>query len=140
MIAYPGTETAKFEAPPVVSGHTIRGPRQAVVGAGLADALGLAPGATLAIQLASGKELRLRVVGVVSSLDHEGRVAYVPSAALLAGDPNAPEELAVRLRPGASATAVSNELGSSAAAATTLPAVWPGQVNLSLDPVLGNVT
>ena len=118
VIAYPGTETAKFEAPPVVSGHTIRGPRQAVVGAGLADALGLAPGATLAIQLASGNELRLRVVGVVSSLDHEGRVAYVPSAALLAGDPNAPEELAVRLRPGASAAAVSNELGSSAAAAT----------------------
>ena len=118
VIAYPGTETTTFESPPLVSGHTIRGPRQAVVGAGLADALGLGPGATLAIQLASGDELRLRVVGVVSSLDHEGRVAYVPAAALLAGDPSAPEELAVRLRPGASATAVTKELGASAAAAT----------------------
>jgi ABC-type antimicrobial peptide transport system permease subunit len=117
VIAYPGTETATFESPPLVAGHTIRGPGQAVVGAGLADALGVNPGATLAIQLASGRELRLRVVGVVSSLDHEGRVAYVPSGALLAGDPAAPEELAVRLEPGANATAVSNALGPSATAA-----------------------
>jgi ABC-type antimicrobial peptide transport system permease subunit len=118
VIAYPGTETTTFESPPLVAGRTIRGPRQAVVGAGLADALGLGPGATLAIQLSSGNELRLRVVGVVSSLDHEGRVAYVPAAALLAGDPNAPEELAVRLEPGANASAVTNALGPSAVAAT----------------------
>ncbi len=118
VIAYPGTQTTTFEAPPLVSGHAIRGPGQAVVGAGLADALGLNPGATLAIQLSSGNELRLHVVGVASSLEHEGRVAYVPAAALLAGDPNAPEQLAVRLRPGANATRVSNRLGPSAAAAT----------------------
>ena len=49
------------------------------MGAGLADALGLAPGSTLALALPSGAELRLRVAGVVSSLDHDGRVAYVPA-------------------------------------------------------------
>ncbi len=117
VIAYPGTETTSFEAPPLVSGHPIRGPGQSVVGAGLADALGLDPGATLAIQLPSGNELRTRVAGVVSSLDHEGRVAYVPAAALLAGDPTAPEEIAVRLRPGANAAAVTNALGPTAAPA-----------------------
>jgi hypothetical protein len=74
----------------------------------------------LAIQLASGRELRLRVAGVVSSLAHDGRVAYVPAAALLAADPSAAdsEQLAVRLRPGANAAAVSAALGPSAAAAT----------------------
>jgi ABC-type antimicrobial peptide transport system permease subunit len=116
VIAYPGDEET-FENPPLVAGTGIRGPGQAVVGAGLADALGLDPGATLAIQLPSGSELRTRVVGVVSSLDHEGRVAYVPAAALLAGDPSAPEEIAVRLRPGANASAVSAALGPSAAPA-----------------------
>jgi putative ABC transport system permease protein len=113
VIAYPGDHTT-FEAPPLDTGTRIRGPSQAEVGAGLADALGLAPGARLAIQLPSGKELRLRVVGVVNSLDHEGRVAYVPAAALLAADPSAPEQIVVRLRPGASASSVSNALGATA--------------------------
>jgi ABC-type antimicrobial peptide transport system permease subunit len=114
VIGYPGNHTT-FEAPPLVAGTRIRGPRQAEVGSGLANALGLSPGATLAIQLPSGNELRLRVVGVVSSLSHEGRVAYVPARALLAADPLAPEQLAVRLRPGASASAVSRALGTTAA-------------------------
>ncbi|HUA70309.1 MAG TPA: ABC transporter permease, partial [Solirubrobacteraceae bacterium] len=81
VIAYPGDHTV-FEAPPLVSGDRLRGNGQAEVGLGLAQALGLSPGSTLAIQLASGNELRLRVAGVVSSLDHDGRVAYVPAASL----------------------------------------------------------
>ena len=119
VIAYPGNHTV-FEAPPLVSGKRLRGRGQAEVGLGLAQALGLSPGSTLAIQLASGTELRLRVAGVVSSLDHDGRVAYVPAAALLAADPSAAsdEQLAVVLRPGANAGAVSAALGSTAAAAT----------------------
>ena len=40
MIAYPGNHT-EFEAPPLVSGHRLRGRREAEVGLGLADALGL---------------------------------------------------------------------------------------------------
>jgi putative ABC transport system permease protein len=119
VIAYPGDHTV-FEAPPLVSGTRLRGDRQAEVGLGLAQALGLSPGSTLAIELASGTELRLRVAGVVSSLDHDGRVAYVPAAALLAADPSAAadEQLAVVLRPGANAAAVSSALGTTAAPAT----------------------
>jgi ABC-type lipoprotein release transport system permease subunit len=100
VIAYPGDHT-RFEAPPLVSGHRLRGPGEAEVGEGLAEALGLAPGETVALGLPSGPELRLRVAGIVSSLDQEGRVAYVPAAALLRADPAAPSELAVVLSPGA---------------------------------------
>jgi predicted lysophospholipase L1 biosynthesis ABC-type transport system permease subunit len=121
VIAYPGDHTI-FEAPPLTSGSRMHGPRQAEVGAGLADALGLSPGSTLAIQLPSGTELRLRVSGIVGSLDHDGRVAYVPARALLAADPSAPEQLAVRIRPGADASRISAELGASSAPAATATA------------------
>ena len=73
---------------------------QTEIGEGLAQALGLGPGQTLAIELGTGIELRLRVAGVVSSLDHDGRVAYVPAAALLAADPSAPSLIAVAPDPG----------------------------------------
>ncbi len=119
VIAYPGDHTI-FEAPPLVSGTRLRGPREAEVGLGLAQALGLTPGSTLAIELASGREVRLRVAGVVSSLDHDGRIAYVPARALLAADPGTAdsEQLAVRLKPGASGSAVTAALGPSATPAT----------------------
>ena len=117
VIAYPGDHTA-FEAPPLVSGRRLRGPREAEVGSGLADALGLAPGSTVALALPSGKELRLRVTGVVSSLERDGRVAYVPARALLAADPSAPSQLAVRLTPSASAGAVTAALTALGAAPT----------------------
>ena len=109
VIAYPGDHTT-FEAPPLTAGHRLRGAAQAEVGAGLAAALGLSPGSVLAIALPSGAELRLRVAGVVSSLDHDGRVAYIPASALLRGDPGAPEQIAVRLDPGANPSRVSSAL------------------------------
>ncbi len=119
VVAYPGDHTI-FEAPPLVSGRRLRGADQAEVGLGLAQALGLDPGSTLAVELESGRELRLRVAGVVSSLAHDGRIAYVPAATLLAADPSVAdsEQLAVRLEPRANAAAVSAALGSSAAQAT----------------------
>lgn len=120
VIAYPGNHTA-FEAPPLAAGRRIAGPRQAEVGVGLADALGLTPGSTLAIALSSGRELRLRVSGLVSSLDHEGRVAYIPAQALLAADPSAPYQVAVALRPNASqsqVTAALTRLGAQPAVAS----------------------
>jgi putative ABC transport system permease protein len=109
VIAYPGDHTI-FEAPPLTAGRRLRGNGEAEVGAGLADALGLSPGSILAIALPSGVELRLRVAGVVSSFDHDGRVAYVPAAALLRADPSAPEVIAIRLAPGADPTTVVNAL------------------------------
>jgi ABC-type lipoprotein release transport system permease subunit len=120
VIAYAGDRTT-FEDPPVVAGATARGAGEADVGIGLAQVLGLSVGSTLALALPSGQELRLRVAGVVSSLGHDGRVAYVPAAALLAADPIAPEQLAVRLDPGTNSRAVAaalEALGAGTSATT----------------------
>ena len=86
VIAFAGDHTT-FEAPPLVSGRRLRGPRETEVGQGLAQALGLTEGSMLALALPSGGELRLRVVGIVSSLQHDGRVAYVPASGAAARGP-----------------------------------------------------
>jgi hypothetical protein len=120
VIAYPGDHTV-FEAPPLVAGGRLRGTGQAEVGQGLSEALGLNVGSQLALALPNGRELRLRVSGIVSSLDRDGRVAYVPAAALLAVDPSAGSQLAVVVAPGASISAVDralSRLGAAPAAAT----------------------
>ena len=100
LIAFPGDHT-RFEAPPLAEGRRLRGPDEAEVGLGLAQVLNLSPGATLAAQLPSGREARFRVVGVVRALERQGRVAYVQPQQL-AGE--APYEIAIRLRPSASAS------------------------------------
>lgn len=109
VVAYPGDHT-RFEAPALVSGRRSRGVGEAEVGNGLAQALGLGVGSMLALALPSGVEVRLRVAGVVSSLQHDGRVAYVPAGALVRADPSAPSTLAVLLKPGADVGAVSGAL------------------------------
>jgi predicted lysophospholipase L1 biosynthesis ABC-type transport system permease subunit len=109
VIAYPGDHT-RFEAPPLTAGRRLRDSDETEVGGGLATALGLTPGSTLAIALPSGVELRLRVAGIVSSLDHDGRVAYIPAVALLKADRAPPEQIAVRLAPGADPSAVTRAL------------------------------
>jgi ABC-type lipoprotein release transport system permease subunit len=121
VIAYPGNHTV-FEAPPLTQGQRLRGDDQAEVGEGLAQALGLAPGETLAVGLSDGRELRLKVAGVISSLDHDGLVAYVPASALLRADPAAPSQLAIVLAPNADQDrvyATLSALGAFPAAATT---------------------
>jgi putative ABC transport system permease protein len=105
VIAFPGDHTI-FEDPALVSGRRLRGSDQTEVGSGLAQVLGLNVGSTLALALPSGHELRLQVSGIVSSLEHDGRVAYVPAGALLGAEPSAPEQLAVRVAHGASPQAV----------------------------------
>ncbi|MBJ7521365.1 MAG: ABC transporter permease [Solirubrobacteraceae bacterium] len=105
VIAYPGDHTI-FEAPALAAGRRLAGPGEAEVGQGLADALGLRPGSTLAIQPGDGEELRFRVVGVVRALQDEGRVAYVRPDRLLAASPSLEAPLAVRLDDGADAAAV----------------------------------
>jgi ABC-type lipoprotein release transport system permease subunit len=109
LIAYRGDHTT-FEDPPLVEGSHLHGGRQAEVGKGLAQLLGLRVGSTLALALASGRELRLRVGGIVSSLEHDGRIAYVPERALLRAEPDAPAKLAVIVAPGASTKTVTAEL------------------------------
>ncbi len=109
LVGYPGDHTV-FEAPPLVSGHRLTGTEGAEVGRGLAQVLGLDPGSTLAVELPSGREARFRVAGIVDSLQHDGRVVYVPARTLLAGEPSAQEQLAVRLSAGASPAAVTRRL------------------------------
>ena len=109
LIAFPGDHT-RFEDPPLASGRRLAGPDEAEVGAGLADALGLRVGGTLAAQLPSGGEARFRVVGIVRALETSGRVAYVrPDRLLAAGAPEA-TQVAVRSAPGADRAAVDRGL------------------------------
>lgn len=105
VIAYPGDHT-RFEAAPLAEGHRLRTDGQAEVGQGLADALGLHLGGTLAVQLPGGREARFRVAGIVRALDHDGRVVYVRAAALLRTESQAPAVVVVRLAPGADQAAV----------------------------------
>ena len=109
LIAFPG-DHARFEDPPLAAGRREAGPDEAEVGLGLADALGLRVGGTLAVQLQSGGEARFRVVGIVRALEASGRVAYVrPDRLLAAGAPEA-TQVAVRAAPGADRAAVDRGL------------------------------
>ena len=96
LLAFPGDHTT-FEDPPLASGRRLRSDAEAEIGVGLAQALGIGPGAILAVQLPAG-EARFRIVGTVRALDNDGRVAYVRPPRLLAASPNAAPEIVVRLR------------------------------------------
>jgi hypothetical protein len=117
LIGYPGDHT-QFEAPPLASGRRLRSDREAEVGLGLADALGLRPGSTLAVQSGSGDEIRLRVVGVVRALENQGRVAYTRDAPLLNAEPRLQPAIAIRLTAGADRARVAAGLRALGAAPT----------------------
>ena len=131
LVAYPGDHT-RFEAPALAAGRRIRGPREVEVGLGMASALGLRPGSTLAVQTPSGRELRFRVVGVVRALENDGRMAYVDSEPLLRAEPDLRPSIAVVLRKGADRARVGAALRSLGAppqpvgAATTRNAAFLG--------------
>jgi ABC-type antimicrobial peptide transport system permease subunit len=124
LIAFSGDHT-RFEAPPLAEGRRLRGPGEAEVGEGLADALGLRPGSMLAAQLPSGQEVRFRVAGIVRALEVSGRIAWVRPAKLLAASPGIQPSLAIRLDPDADRGAVVRRLDAigvppqSASGATT---------------------
>ncbi len=122
VIAFRGDHTP-FEDPPLLAGERLRGAGEAEVGRGLAQVLGLEVGSTLALALRSGRELRLRVSGIVSAVEHDGRVVYARARALLGAEPSAPEKLAVVLAPGASAQAVTGELEALGSTVTTTKGV-----------------
>ena len=109
LIAFPG-DVARWEAPPLASGRRVRAGNETDVGLGLAQALDLHVGAVLAAQLASGREIRFRVVGIVEALRHEGLLAYVRPPRLLAAEPDIGAEIAVKLRPDADAERVRSSL------------------------------
>jgi hypothetical protein len=109
LLAFPGDHT-RFEDPPLASGRRLRADDEAEIGVGLAQALGIGPGATLAVQMPSGEEARFRVVGTVRALDDDGRVAYVRPKRVLAADPGALPEIVIRLKPGANRAAIGRRL------------------------------
>ncbi len=111
LVGYPGDHTA-FEAPPLASGRRARGEHEAEVGQGLANALGVSVGGTLATQVPSGRELRFRVAGIDRILESDGRIAFVPSRALTRAEPGIEPEIAVRLRAGANPGAVARRFRS----------------------------
>ncbi|HEV2772260.1 MAG TPA: ABC transporter permease [Thermoleophilaceae bacterium] len=117
VIAFPGDHT-RFEAPPLAEGRRLRSSGEAEIGLGLAQALGTGVGGTLATQLPSGEETRFRVVGVVRSLEKDGRVAYTRPRRLLAADSSIEPELAVRLEPGVDRAAVERRLAAAGAPPT----------------------
>ncbi len=100
LVAYQGRHE-RFDAPPLAEGRRVRRPGEVEVGAGLADELGLHPGTRLATLSPAGKELRLRVVGVVRALDNNGRIAWVSESTLLDAAPETQGQAAIRLEPGA---------------------------------------
>jgi ABC-type lipoprotein release transport system permease subunit len=113
-----GAPPPGYEAPPLSEGHLVRSADEAEVGLGLAQALGLHPGGVLAAQLPNGREVRFRVAGIVQALEDQGRIAYVEAARLRAAEPGLGGQIAVKLRPGASASAVTEAVARSGESTT----------------------
>jgi ABC-type lipoprotein release transport system permease subunit len=109
LIGYPGDHT-RFEAPPLASGHRLRGPHEVEVGLALADALGLRPGSVLAVQLPGGTEARFRVAGVVRALENNGRIAWVQPDLLRRDSRGLTPAVVVRLAGGADRAAVTRAI------------------------------
>jgi hypothetical protein len=111
LVAFPGDHT-RFEDPPLDAGRRIRSDREAEIGVGLAQALGIGIGSTLAVQLPGGGEARFAVVGTVRALDDNGRLASVRPRRLLAADPGATPQIAIRLEHGADRDDVTRRLAA----------------------------
>jgi ABC-type lipoprotein release transport system permease subunit len=111
LVAFPGDHT-RFEDPPLDRGRRLHGDDETEIGVGLAQALGVGVGSTLAVQLPSGDEARFRVVGTVRALDDNGRVAYVRPRRLLAADPGASPQVVVKLDDRADRAAVTRRLSA----------------------------
>ena len=111
LVAF-GADHGAWEAPVLATGRRLRTDREAEIGLGLAQALNLHVGATLAAQPAGGgRELRLRVVGIDRVLENQGRLVYVRPRPLVAtGGAAVQQTLAVKLRPGVDASTVEDDL------------------------------
>ena len=96
LVAFPGDHT-RFEDPPLDAGRRLRRSDEAEVGVGLAQALGIGVGSTLAVQLPSGGEARFRVVGTVARARRQRPRRLRAPARVLAADPGASPQIVVKL-------------------------------------------
>lgn len=119
LVAF-GGDHRRFEDPPLATGRHLRDDGEAEVGLGLASALGVAPGGTLAVQLPGGEEARFRVVGTVRALEDDGRIAYVRPGRVLAAEGGLTPEVVVRPRPGADPARLREELRALGATPTAV--------------------
>ena len=119
VIAYPGDHTV-FEAPPLVAGGRLRGARQAEVGNGLAQVLGLSVGSTLALELPSGREARFRCRASSTRSSTTGASPTSPPPRCSRPNRPPPSRSPCACGPAPNASAVSAEL--KALGATSTPA------------------
>lgn len=113
-------DLGRFVNPPLADGRRVQGPGEVEIGTGLATALGVSTGGTLAVQLQSGGEARFRVVGAVRALQDDGRVAFARPDRLLAADPSLRPDVAVRLEDGADRDEVGARLAAIGATPTAV--------------------
>lgn len=111
---------AGFVDPPLDDGRRVRSAGEVEIGTGLATALGIGVGGTLAVQLPNGGETRFRVVGTVRALEADGRVAYTRPERLLAAAPELPSDIAVRLDDPADRDRVGRQLAAIGATPTAV--------------------
>lgn len=109
LVAYPGDHT-RFENPPLAEGRRIRTADEVEVGVGMADALGLRPGSTLAAQVPDGGEIRFKVAGIVRALENDGRIAWIRPDKLLDTRPDLAPQVVVRLDSQGDAAGVTRRL------------------------------
>jgi predicted lysophospholipase L1 biosynthesis ABC-type transport system permease subunit len=107
LVAYCGNRL-RFENPPLSAGRRATRPEEAEVGQGLSEPLGLDPGSTLAVQFGDGDEARFRVVGVVRTLENDGRVAFVQPGREVCGFRGG--QTVIQLKNGADASKVQRQL------------------------------
>ena len=119
LVAFGGDHT-RFENPPLAAGRRVRTAGEAEIGLGLASALGIAPGGTLAVQMPSGGEARFRVVGTVRALEDDGRLAYVRPGRVLAAEPGLEPEVVVRPEANADPARLNAELWELGAEPTSV--------------------
>jgi len=120
LIAYCG-DRLRFEDPPLEAGRRAVRSGEAEVGQGLATALGLRPGARLAVQFPDGDEAVFRVVGVVNALENDGRAAYIQPGAPLCTFHGG--QTVVQLAAGASRAGVAAELDRTGRPASVVTGV-----------------
>jgi putative ABC transport system permease protein len=106
---------------PIISGRWFTGPGQAVVPTGFLNLTGKTVGDTVMVTFA-GRQFPLRIVGQVFSSQNHGASMITDSQTLARVSPGQalPEQYDVGLRPGTSASAYSQALGSRLGSAYTV--------------------